>query len=176
MRRPTRSAPCSSCSTSSTPDTGPRAEIPEPPAQRRGFSFARRRSPPGAEIEPPEIPAPLPEIERPEIERPEIERPELPAPGSAARRSPPGGRHPAPPDVARGPGRSGHPAPPRCQFAAPRDAGPGARGDVARAMFQTNDTTVFSIILNCPILTLKVAYIFLRGPYDETRRPIGRGA
>jgi len=47
MRRPTRSAPCSSCSTRSTPDTGPRAATTESPALRRGFSFALRRSPPG---------------------------------------------------------------------------------------------------------------------------------
>ena len=105
------------------------------------------------------------------------------APGS--RRPMPGRNPPAAPP---GPSIPGRPMPPGAptdrvirppsgnQKSRPPGRRPGPDGPKAWAMFQTNNTAVFRIGSNCPILALKVAYIFLRGPYAETHRPICRGA
>jgi hypothetical protein len=112
--------------------------------------------PPVLELEPPSERRPSPSRDPPAAHR---------GPSSAAARCRPGPLHI---------GSTGrHPASRNRRAAA---AGPGARGAVAWAMFQTNNTTVFPTGPNCPIIPLKVAYIFVRGPYDQTRRPVGRGA
>jgi hypothetical protein len=68
------------------------------------------------------------------------------------------------------------PASSRRQKSPPAGHGRRALWPTAWAMFQTNNTPVFPIGPNCPIIPRKVAYIFVRGPYDQTRRPVGRGA
>jgi hypothetical protein len=68
------------------------------------------------------------------------------------------------------------PASSRHQKSPPAGHGRRALWPTAWAMFQTNNTPVFPISPNCPIIPRKVAYIFVRGPYDQTRRPVGRGA
>jgi hypothetical protein len=102
---------------------------------------------------------------------------------SSSRPSPPGSTGRAPRAVIRRrPMSPGAPAyrvkrpPSGIQKSRPGGRHPGPDGPKAWAMFQTNNTAVFPTGPNCPIIPLKVAYIFVRGPYDQTRRPVGRGA
>jgi hypothetical protein len=128
----------------------PRSATLEPPAMRRRFSFA------------------LLLVLDVGIRQP------IAGPGSAGRA--PRSAIRRPPDVARGPCLSGHSAVIQTPEIAARGHGRRALWPTAWAMFQTNNTSVFPTGPNCPIIPRKVAYIFVRGPYDQTRRPVGRGA
>jgi hypothetical protein len=141
----------------------PRSATLEPPAMRRRFSFALRvldvaaRDPAAGRSGPPSAGRDR-------------------WIGTGIRRPRPAVRHPRRPMSLGAPAYRVIPASSRRQKSPPAGHGRRALWPTAWAMFQTNNTSVFPTGPNCPIIPRKVAYIFVRGPYDQTRRPVGRGA
>lgn len=112
----------------------------DPPARSPELDRRRRDPPPDVSAARPDRPGPRPGIRCPVAG---IQRRPM-SPGAPAYRVNP----PSTGDRKSRPGRRA----------------PGPDRPRAWAMFQTNNTSVFRIVPNCPILTLKVAYIFLQGP------------